>query len=102
MDTAIIIAGYAAIISTIGAAWQLRQWTASRLAMKTEAGFAYGGGPPPKEMIAVSIANTGPNAVTVHEAGLKFPDGATLPYLSGAMGVPGTMFPKRIEAFDQI
>ena len=101
MDSAIYIAVCAAVVATVGAAWQIRQRIADRPILKVEAGFAYGGGPPPKEMISVTIANTGSGTATVHEAGLKFGDGATFPYLPGTKGPPGIAFPARIEGFDQ-
>lgn len=102
MDPVGYVAIYAALVATVGAAWQIRQWTQDRPRMKIEAAFAYGGSPPPKEMISISIANIGLRAVTVHEAGLKFPDGQTIPYLGGPVAIGGVTLPMRIEGLDQM
>lgn len=56
----------------------------------------------PMNMISISIANIGSRAVTVHEAGLKFPDGTSVPYLDRPGAIGGITLPKRIEGFDQM
>lgn len=99
VTTTAAIAIYAALIATVGFAWQVfTWWHVRRIRVEVAACFALVGyGPEPTEMVAITATNRSEHTVQIPSFGIDLQDnsGRSLHFASGrpGSGLPGSIAP---------